>query len=64
MSGHRIRQPIIVRNFPNRRNANGRDAIAVMFGLTFATVLTLVIVPTLTATVYRVPSPPGPSRAS
>ena len=32
-------------------------ALAVMFGLTFATVLTLVIVPTLLATVYRVPSP-------
>ena len=32
-------------------------AIAVMFGLTFATILTLVFVPTLTATLYRVPSP-------
>jgi multidrug efflux pump subunit AcrB len=32
-------------------------ALAVMFGLTFATVLTLLIVPTLLATVYRVPSP-------
>ena len=32
-------------------------AISIMFGLTFATVLTLVFVPTLTATLYRVPSP-------
>jgi multidrug efflux pump subunit AcrB len=32
-------------------------ALAVMFGLTFATVLTLVIVPVLVATFYRVPSP-------
>ena len=29
-------------------------ALAIMFGLTFATVLTLVFVPTLTATFYRV----------
>ena len=33
-------------------------ALAVMFGLTFATVLTLVVVPTLTATLYGVTSPP------
>ncbi|MDJ0847558.1 MAG: efflux RND transporter permease subunit [Myxococcota bacterium] len=32
-------------------------ALAVMFGLTFATLLTLVIVPTLVATFYRIPSP-------
>ncbi len=32
-------------------------SISVMFGLTFATVLTLVIVPTLIATFYRIPSP-------
>ncbi|MEM8885697.1 MAG: efflux RND transporter permease subunit, partial [Planctomycetota bacterium] len=32
-------------------------AVAVMFGLTFATALTLVIVPTLYVTLYRIPSP-------
>jgi multidrug efflux pump subunit AcrB len=35
-------------------------ALAVMFGLTFATVLTLLVVPTLVATFYGMPSPqPG-----
>jgi multidrug efflux pump subunit AcrB len=32
-------------------------AVAIMFGLTFATVLTLVVVPTLCAVFYRVRSP-------
>ncbi len=32
-------------------------AVAVMFGLTFATVLTLLVVPTLYVTLYRIPSP-------
>jgi multidrug efflux pump subunit AcrB len=32
-------------------------AVAIMFGLTFATVLTLVVVPTLCAVFYRVHSP-------
>lgn len=32
-------------------------ALAVMFGLTFATFLTLLVVPTLVATCYGMPSP-------
>ena len=32
-------------------------AVTIMFGLTFATVLTLIVVPVLYVTLYRVPSP-------
>jgi multidrug efflux pump subunit AcrB len=32
-------------------------AVAVMFGLTFATILTLVVVPTVYVTFYRIPEP-------
>ncbi len=32
-------------------------AVAIMFGLAFATVLTLIVVPVLSAAFYRVPSP-------
>jgi multidrug efflux pump subunit AcrB len=32
-------------------------AITIMAGLSFGTVLTLVLVPTLYATIYRIPSP-------
>ena len=32
-------------------------AVTIMFGLAFATVLTMVAVPVLYATLYRIPSP-------
>jgi multidrug efflux pump subunit AcrB len=38
-------------------------AVAIVGGLSFATVLTLVFVPVLYATVYRIPSPAGPPLA-
>lgn len=39
-------------------------AVAIMAGLTFGTVLTMVVVPTLYATLYRVPAPPRGAGAS
>jgi len=41
-------------------------ALAIMFGLAFASVLTLLVVPVLYAALFRVPQeahPPGPKRA-
>ncbi len=36
-------------------------AVVIMAGLTFGTVLTMVIVPVLYAVLYKVPSPEGPA---
>jgi len=34
-------------------------AVAIMFGLPFATVLTMIVVPVLYACFFRIPSPPA-----